>query len=164
VRAGFETVLCCHDNDVAGFLKQVTDFPEKPLFDLALLRGKLQEAASSVDRIHSDKALTQYGLLYLAAVQAKNQKLADEQWPHLLDSLKRTNRYTRQLGALLGNPRKVDGSLVLRLPIDPRQKRVLLAVVATRYPDQGKELLPLARQLNFYQDVTSLCLHKVLGE
>jgi hypothetical protein len=41
-------------------------------------------------------------------------------------------------------------------------KRVLLVVAAKRFPDHAKDLLPLARRLDFYADVTSLCLAKVM--
>lgn len=49
-----------------------------------------------------------------------------------------------------------------RLPIDARQKRVFAAVLARRFPDQAKDLLTLARSLDFYRDPVSLCLRKVL--
>jgi hypothetical protein len=48
------------------------------------------------------------------------------------------------------------------MPIDPKQKRVLLAVVARRQPEQAKDVLELARKLDYQRDVTSLCLRQVL--
>jgi hypothetical protein len=50
------------------------------------------------------------------------------------------------------------------LMIDVRNKRVLVAVAARRFPDKAKELLALARVLDFHRDVTSLCLRKVLDQ
>ena len=63
---------------------------------------------------------------------------------------------------MLAGRKALNTDLIRRLPLEPRQKRVLLAVVAKRYPNQEKELLPLARTLAFYRDATSLCLRKVL--
>jgi hypothetical protein len=157
-----EMVLCCHDNDVAGFLKLAAQIPDYRTFEPALLQGKLQEAAGAVERTNDDQAMSQYALLYLAALKAGNPKLAEEQWQPLLACLERGSRYPRQLGAMLAGRQPLNTDLIRRLPIEPRQKRVLLAVVAKRHPDQGKELLQLARSLNFYLDGTSLCLRQVL--
>lgn len=163
VRASLEMVLRCRENDVAGFLKLAAQVPDYGRFEPALLQGKLQQAADAVDRTKDDQAISQCALLYLAALQGGDAKLAEQQWQPLLACLEKANRYTRQLSAMLTGRQPLNTGLIRRLPIEPRQKRVLLAVVAKRYPDQAKELLPLARSLNFYLDGTALCLRKVLG-
>jgi hypothetical protein len=56
----------------------------------------------------------------------------------------------------------LDVGAVRRLTIEPSLKRVLLVVVARRQPDQAKELLALARSLDFQRDATSLILRKML--
>jgi hypothetical protein len=50
------------------------------------------------------------------------------------------------------------------LTIEPRTKRVYLAVLAQRFPDQAKEILALARTLDFHRDAISLCLRQVLKD
>jgi hypothetical protein len=49
-----------------------------------------------------------------------------------------------------------------RLAMEPRNKRVVVAVIAKRFPEHCKELLTLARKLDYQRDPTSLCLRKVL--
>jgi tetratricopeptide (TPR) repeat protein len=164
VRAAMNLVLCSGDNDVAGFLKWTEQIPDSHPFEPALLRGKLQTAADAVEGTNDDEAISQHALLYLAARKAGNAKLADEQWQLLLACLEKTGRYTRQLGAMLAGRQPLNPDLVLRLPMEPRQKRILLAVVAQRHPDQGNEMLQLARSLNFHLDGVSLCLRKILDE
>jgi hypothetical protein len=156
-----EMDLCCASGDLAGYLKLAQKAPGLPSFEAALLQDKLEDAAQAA-RTQPHDAVNQPALLYLAAREEKNQKLADEQWQQLLISLGQSSRRHRQLGEMLAGKRPLDGNLVRRLPIDPRQKRVLLVVVARRHPDQARELLPLARSLDFQRDATSLYLRKVL--
>jgi tetratricopeptide (TPR) repeat protein len=164
VRAAMEMILCSRDNDVDGYLTRAAQMPDARQyeFEQALWQGKLQEAAGAVDRTKDDQALTQYALLYLAALEAGNPKLAQQQWQLLLACLERLDRYSRQLGAMLAGRQPLNVHLIRRLPIEPREKRVLLAIVAQRDPDEAQELLSLARSLNFYLDGTSLCLRKIL--
>ena len=51
-----------------------------------------------------------------------------------------------------------------RLGIEPRIKRVYLAVLAQRFPAEAKEILALARTLDFHRDAISLCLQKVMKD
>ena len=66
------------------------------------------------------------------------------------------------MGAMLAGRQPVNQERLRKLPIDPLDKRVLLVVVARRFPDQAKDLLPLARKLDIFADGTSLCLAKVM--
>jgi hypothetical protein len=145
-------------------LKLAAKIPNYSSVELALLQGKLQEAAGAVERANDNVAGTQHALLYLAALKAGNPKLAEEQWQSLLAQLEKSGRHQRRLAAILAGRQPFDTGVVRRLPIETRQKRVLLAVAAKQHPEQGKELLPLARSLNFFLDGTSLCLWKVLDE
>ena len=63
---------------------------------------------------------------------------------------------------MLAGRQPLNANVIRRLPIEPREKRILLAVVAQRDSHDAQELLSLARSLNFYLDGTSLCLRKVL--
>jgi hypothetical protein len=160
VQASLELVLCYAQRDVAAFLKVAPQTPDFSPFGPALLQGKLQEAARLVAP-ENDKALVQHALLYLAALKAGNKKLAEEQWQALLTSLSKGGPRLRKFGEMLAG-RRLNQDQARRLAIEPDQKRVLLAVMAKRYPESGKELLELARRLDFSPDLTSLCLRQVL--
>jgi tetratricopeptide (TPR) repeat protein len=163
VRARFEIVRCCAEHNAAGFLEQQTKLLESLVFETALLQGNLSKGSDILARREDDEAMLQRGLLYLAALKAGNQKLAQEQWPLLLAALGKAERHVRMLGDMLSGRQPVQAGLLRRLPIEPRQKRVLLAVAAKRNTDADKGLLDLARKLDFYGDATSLCLRKVLN-
>jgi tetratricopeptide (TPR) repeat protein len=161
VEASLKMVLCCARHDTDGFLEQAAKVPNLSHFEPALLRGKQREAAGLVDE-KNEHAVVQRALLYLTALKAGDHKLADEQWPLLLAELDKGHSTPGQLGEILAGGQKPDVNRIRRLSILPEQKRVLRAVVARRYPETAKDLLPLARQLDFIADPTSLCLRKVL--
>jgi hypothetical protein len=123
------------------------------------LNGKLSDAAQAGDQ--RSAGLVDHALIYLAAHKAGDQKLADQEWTKLLNALDKEDRYTRELSATLAGRRPLDANRLKKLPIDPLNKRVLLLVVVRRFPDQAKNLLPLARKLDFLADATSLCLTKI---
>jgi tetratricopeptide (TPR) repeat protein len=161
LEASLEVVLCCTRGDTAGFLERAPQVPGLSHFEPAVLRGNLREAAGLVDD-NADRALVQRAVLYLAALKAGDGKLADEQWPLLLAGLDKGHGALTQLGEVLAGRKKPDVARIRRLSIQPDQKRALLAVVARRYPETAKELLPLARQLDYAPDPTSLCLRELL--
>jgi hypothetical protein len=162
LKAQLEMVMCCATGDLAGYLKQVPLVPDQSPFEPALLRGNLMAAAAAASK-DEYQAVARHGLVYLAARQAKNAKLAEHQWSLLLAALAKSNRHERQLGDVLAGRRPLDVDELRRLPLALDAKRVLLAVAADRSPKQAKELRALARKLDFQRDVTSLCLRKVLG-
>jgi hypothetical protein len=162
VRAWLEAVLCAAEGDVPGYLKAVEELPEMPQFERPLLRGKLQDAVAGIDRKNEEQAAADHGLVYLAALKAGDRKLADEQLQELVTTAAKGDRYLRQLGDVLAGRKPVDVEALRRLPLEPRWKPALLAVVARRYPDRAKDLLPLIRTLDFERDATSLCLRQVL--
>jgi tetratricopeptide (TPR) repeat protein len=161
MRAFLEMTWCCQEKDAAGYLKWAAQFPEQTRFESALLKGDL-EAASKVE--------TEYyrtigpALLYLAALKAGDQKRADQIWSQLMASLDKSDRYSRQLSAMLTGRQPVTLPALRRLPMHALHKRVLLVVAAKRFPDLSKDLISLARQLDFYADATSLCLAKVMDK
>jgi tetratricopeptide (TPR) repeat protein len=152
--------LCYAQNDAARYLELAPHLSEQSRFEVALLRGNLREAAGLVNE--QEEALTQHALLYLAASKAGEAKLAEEQWPLLLAALDKERGPQHQLDDMLAGRRPLDVDQVLRLRIEPLRKRVLLAVAAQRDPKKAKELLTLARQLDYAPDATSLCLRKLL--
>jgi predicted Zn-dependent protease len=146
----------CH-KDVPGYLKYAIE-PNKPTFYPTLLQGKLTKAAELVEE---DQALDQHALLYLFALKAGDQKLAEGQWQALQKALAKDHGHSRALGEMLAGRQPVKVEQIRRFHLMPNQKRVLLVVVARRYPETAKELLPLAKTLDYDPDATSLCLQKV---
>jgi tetratricopeptide (TPR) repeat protein len=144
--------------DAKAFLKAAGDAPS---FESALLRGDLKKAAVRVKQPAPD-ALPHEGLLYLEATRAGAKEIADEHWQGLLAELQKGSRHERRFGEILSGKKPFDPRLALRLAIEPDKKRVLLAVAAQRHPQHAKELLELARRLNFQRDSMSLCLRKHL--
>jgi hypothetical protein len=159
--AGLTSMLCCCRNDVQGFLKVAPRLSDQARLQQALLRGEIKQAAGLV-AVETEAAASQYGLLYLAALQNKDQELAQSQWGLLLAALKREDNPSRELATILEGKSPVDAGKLRRLAIEPGRKRVLLAVAAKRFPRTSKDLLPLARSLDFSPDATSLCLRKIL--
>jgi len=154
-----ETELCCYENDLDCYLKAteggVASFPS------ALLRGQLKQAADLANSKGGD-SIAYRGLLYLAAVRANDKKLAESSWYDLLDVLKAEGRQEKIVAEILEGRKPLTPGVAQRVPIDPNAKRVLLAVLAQRYPDQSADLLALSRKLDFHHDAISLCLGKVL--
>jgi predicted Zn-dependent protease len=159
LQAAEEAKLCCCRKDVQGYLKQAA-VSGKPSFFPMLLQGKHAEAARFID---SNDAIVERALLYLAALKAEDQKLADSQWQPLLAALAEGGGHIYALGEMLAGHRPIKVDFIRRSHIQPTQKRVLLIVVAKRHPDAATGLLPLARTLDFNPDAASLCLQKIAG-
>jgi len=157
-----DQVYCSGTGDVAGYLALSGQVPGAPTFEPAFLRGQLKDAANLVaDQQGEDKIRIEHGLLYLAARQAGDQKLADQQWKLLLAALAKGSRHERQLREMLAGGKPMTADALRSLPIDPRVKRVLLLVAARRQPDLEQELVPLAQKLNYQGDAISLCSVKL---
>jgi tetratricopeptide (TPR) repeat protein len=161
-RARLEVVWCCARNDVPAFLKKQAEIPKSYRFEAALLKGNLKEAAGLVEH-DEDHASVHSALLFLAARKAGDRALADQQWTALLASLTKTRGESRHLAEVLAGRSKASAEQFRRMAIEPDQKRVLLLVAADRFPDQSKELVRLARTLNFSPDPTALCLRRFLS-
>ena len=152
-------VLCNQEKDVPRYLKWAAQVPEQSRFTVPFLNGKLSEAGQAVDK--PSTGIVDHALIYVAANKAGDPKLADQEWSKLLNALDKEDRYSRELGATLAGRRPLDVNRLKKLPIEPLNKRVLLLVVTRRFHDQAKDLLPLARKLDFVADATSLCLTKI---
>jgi hypothetical protein len=79
----------------------------------------------------------------------------------LLADLKKGGREEKRFAEILASGKPPTVPLPQRLAIEPTKKRVLLAVLAQRQPDQAAEMLALAKKLDFQHDALSLCLGKV---
>lgn len=134
---------------------------QPPSFEPAFLRGQLKQAAGLVS-LGDQNASRFHGLLYLEATRSGDRTLAQSQWEALLADLRQGDREEKLIGEILAGRKPLAVPSLQRLPIEPSNKRVLLAVLAQRYPGQAKELLTLAKKLNYHHDAVSLCLHKFL--
>jgi hypothetical protein len=161
LQAELQGILCCCKNDVAGYLKLGPHLPDQTRFEQALLSGQLEKASGQIAP-NTPEAISRHAILYLAAQKANNGKVADQQWQALQASLAKGSGYNRRLATILAGKSELDVTEVRRMIFQPRDKRVLLAVVAQRFPKTAKELLPMAEALDYAPDATSLCLRKVL--
>jgi hypothetical protein len=158
ILAHLEAIRACGAGDVQAYLKALPIEERKSEFAPVLLAGDLASAAALIQPGVRNQTATQRALVYLLAVEKKNAPLASAQWKLLLEELAHGDRYHRTLGKVLAGTVPVKPVDVRELLIDPDAKRVLLRVVAQRFPDSAKDLLPLARKLDFHHDETSLCL------
>jgi tetratricopeptide (TPR) repeat protein len=158
VQKALESILCWSTGDAEGFLKTVGDTQS---FEAYFLRGQLQQAAGQVPTDGQDAAALR-GLLYLEATRSGDKELAKVHWQGLLDELHKGGHDQKRFGDMLAADKAPDARLVQRIPVDPPIKRVLLAVLAQRFPDQANEALTLARRLNYQHDAVSLCLARFL--
>jgi hypothetical protein len=152
----FEAMLCCCASDVDGYLKAVDSSPS---FESAILRGQLKQATSLASESGLDSSASR-GLLYLEATRAGDKELAQSQWDALLVELNRHGREQKLMAQILAGRKPAGARPAQRLLIEPSNKRVLLAVLAQRYPEQAGDMLPLAQRLDFQHDAVSLCLRK----
>jgi hypothetical protein len=125
-----------------------------------LLMGNVDQALARVDPATEGGLSQQYALLYLAFQHAKDAQRAQDQWAFFVQSLPQEGREGRALADMLQGKRKLDMEGLTQLVIDPAQKRVFLSAIAKHNPELGKDLLDLARKLDFHYDVTSLCLQE----
>jgi tetratricopeptide (TPR) repeat protein len=169
VQSAMEISLACAFRDVPGYLQAVSNFGKASIaglrvelqgFEPAFLQGDWDRAAKAADAT-AELAPTNHALLYLAAVKKGDKKKAESQWQALAESLRKAGGEMRRLALVLKGKSDPDVETIRRLPIDPGQKRVLLAVIAERYPALKKDLEPLSRALDYTPDATSLCLAQV---
>jgi len=135
--------------------------PGPPTFECVFLRDKLEDAGAKAMLSERD-ADSHHALVYLAATRSGAKELAATHWQALLEKLAKGAREERLLGELLAGRKKLAQHPAERLLFEPRTKRVFLAVLAERYPEQAKETRALSRKLDYHRDAISLCLRKVL--
>jgi tetratricopeptide (TPR) repeat protein len=153
-----EAIVCCCQKDVAGYLTRANALGS---FEANFLRGEYQKAGNQPPS-QSEDLIDFHGLMYLAGVRTGSKELTDVHWTALLAELNKGARDERRFGELLSGQKQLTKGLAQKLPIQPTNKRVLLAVLAQRHPEQADELLKLAKRLNYQRDAVSLCLSKFL--
>jgi len=164
VQNALESTVCCCHGDVAGYLKIASQASAAPNLYTALRQGKLFISASLAANDKDVNDPNAHALLYLAALKAGDKKMGDEQWQALLKELAKAGGHEQLLGDMLAGRKPAKVEMIRRLHIEPEQKRVLLVVASERLPESAKELVQLARALDFSPDPTSLCLRKILGK
>ena len=155
--AHMQTVRNCGLSNVLGYLAALDPNTKSSSFWAMVLEGKLAKAAENVQK-DARKVIVQHALLYLHATKKNEKDLAAAQWKLLLEALEHGGHDRRLLAKVLSGAQPVDFAMLRELPIDPGQKRVLLAVVVQRFPAANKEIAALARRLDFDRDEVSLCL------
>jgi tetratricopeptide (TPR) repeat protein len=170
LRRRLDRMLACVRSDRKAYLALAEQAPDEVPFELALLRGRVREAAEKVPassdmptRLNFD-AVEKRALVCLAAEVAGDRGLADEQLRTLTDFLSHGDCDQRLFADVLAGRTPVDPEKVRWSPNPPETKRVLLALLARRSPEHREALSKLARDLDFHRDVTSLCLRALLGE
>jgi hypothetical protein len=158
-----ELQLCCCRDDAEGYLKIISDHPNLASLESNLLQGKIKEASALIGEGANDSTANQ-GLIYLAAAKAGDPKMSEKHWQVMLDALAKGDRDERRVATMAKDKKPLDTTLLLHLTIRPEEKRVVLAAFAQHFPKQGKDLLTLARKLDFQHDATSLYLRKVLKD
>ena len=157
VIAQLQTVRNCGLWNVQGYLAAVDPNAKSSSFWAPLLEGNLAKAAENVQK-DPREANVQHALLYLYATKMNDKALAAAQWKLLLETLEHGGRDRRVMAKVLSGAQPVDFAALRELPIDPGEKRVLLAVVVQRFPAANKEIAVLAKRLDFDRDEVSLCL------
>jgi hypothetical protein len=158
ILAHLEAVRACGAGDVQGYLKALPLDERTSAFAPVLLAGDLAKAAALIRPGVRNQTAAQRSLLYLMALKKKDAPLANSQRKLLLEELAHGDRHHRVLGKVLAGTVPVNPVDLQQLLIDPDAKRALLLVVAQRFPASAKDIVPLARKLDFHHDETSLCL------
>jgi tetratricopeptide (TPR) repeat protein len=155
-RQALEAMIFICLKDVKSYLKAKEN---SPTFETAFLRGDLKQAESLI-RPNEHNSIVYHGLLFVEAWRSGQKELAGTHWSALLADLKKDGREERQFAELLVSRKPFEIGPPQRMPIEPHKKRILLAVLAQRYPDKAKELFALAQQLDYQHDAISMCLSK----
>ncbi|MBX7103167.1 MAG: hypothetical protein K1X57_03750 [Gemmataceae bacterium] len=167
IKKSIEILRACLARDRAAYVGLLGNDAKN--FEGLFLAGKYKEAAELVDSMPKDKngrnrraEVQQRGLLYVAALRAKQGDLAEEQWKKLLAALGSKGRRDKQLGDLISGAIPFEMELFRNLPTEPQQKRVLALVMSRKQPDHSAALIEFARTLDYERDGLSFCLRQLL--
>src|SRR5262249_44612668 len=144
-----EISICCAGNDAPGYIRAMGN---EHTFESAFLEGKYGETMALVLQGKNVNVLCNNGLLYVGLHKAGIMKAGETHWRQFLDALQKEGRGGRRCAAILAGKQPVDLEYLRRLAMEPRNKRVVLAVIAKRYPEHGKDLLAMARKLDYQRD------------
>ncbi len=158
IRAHFQKVIHVAAQDPFAVLTLVSLHEEMADFCSCLMKGDLEDALEELSDESDFQRLQELGLLYLMADQHEKVEMAGRQWKAFLETLREQSNEGKQLADKLDHEEKLDVVWVKKLGIERGLKRIVLRVVAHRYPEMAKELLPLARLLDVDRDEYSLVL------
>jgi tetratricopeptide (TPR) repeat protein len=157
-RKSLEAAVFVCQKDVKSYL---TAMEISPTFESEFIRGDVKKAESLI-RANDHNSISYHGLLYLKGSRYGQKELADKHWTSLLADLSKEGREERLFADLLAGRKPCEVGLPQRIPIEPVKKRVLLAVLAQRHPENAKELRALAKELDYQHDAVSMCLSRYL--
>jgi len=139
---------------------------EEPSFDVLFVRGDLEAAAEVLSE--SEEESTELAVAHLAlslrAHAAVDDALAASERDAAIEVLATGASEERRYAAALGPNGTSEPALLLRLPVTPEYKRVILTALGVRYPEHQKQYFALARRLNFERTVPWAFLREFLGQ
>jgi tetratricopeptide (TPR) repeat protein len=158
------TTLAYTQGDIDTFLQRHAG-NEDPGFDLLFIRGDLEQAAEKLAEQEQSptEAATSHLALFLKAHAAGNDKLAQQQLELGIEALRKGTAEEREFAEALSQEGPTDAERLLRLPMMPEHKRVVLAALGVRDPEHSQEYFALARKLNFERSVPWAFLQEFLA-
>jgi hypothetical protein len=155
-------VLSYADGDLEGFMGLTADSTlASTKFERAVSAGRVEDAA----RMLGDKAENSpeaHLILYLAAAQAGLPQLEEAHLARAVELLKGRGGEQEQVGAWLAGAEAPDPTGPMASCISSQRKRIVLAALGTRFPDQRQGYFELARKMNYDRNFPHLFLSDVL--
>ncbi|MCA9032041.1 MAG: hypothetical protein KDA66_14595 [Planctomycetaceae bacterium] len=146
-----------------GNLDEYANNLEGESFDAAFVKKNYTEAArilrrsEKVDEMRGQSGNTRMAsthlLLYIAMTKAGDTDGAKEQLDMGIELLGSGSREERLLASAFGPSGKSDPTNILKLALRVDDKRIYLAALATRFPQDKDQYLMLAKKLNFKKSV-----------
>lgn len=113
-----------------------------------LLRGEVQAAADEAKNVEVDGAT--HACIYLLATEQGLGETAETHLTKYVTALQESgDRQSREMADVLSGAQPGSADRLIRLTQQPDLKRVALAVLAAKFPEDRQRYLALARTLNF---------------
>ncbi len=125
---------------------------------LALLENEIDAAATLCE---SPQLASSFALTSLALRKAGQVKRADALMEDYAQYLAQQGRDERKLAAMLEGKQPLDMKMALNAIMSTEEKRLMLLMLAAKYPDHATELNSLSRKLDVQRDDVSLVLKQL---
>ncbi len=163
-----KTMLAYFEGNATEFVTQMRalrEGDEPDTYDPAFVDGQLEQAAQlAAENDDASTAAIQHLSIYLKAHAAGNEMLAQQELAQGIAKLREGGRDERTFADALAPEGTSQPDILLALATWPSRKRVLLAALGTRYPDDRDTYFTMARTLNFQREVPWLFLREYLGQ
>jgi hypothetical protein len=173
VKASLSAVVGYCEGDPNAFWDSWDHDSEPVGFEYAFSAGRLEEAAAGLRPTKGQGAGaaqegppnanlgTHHLLLYMAA-HANNPDFSQQHLDLAIKALRQGSAEERKVADRLSSEDSPQRDRLLRMGVMPKQKRVLLAALGTRFPDDRNVYFELASRLNYERTVPHLFLKKYL--